>query len=221
MIFVRRPRHEPHQVRTRVLFPEEVRLQVGRGIVAAVVDVPVGAFGGDDLHALRQVRSVVHLVELILKPLVDEDLRHRHANPRELADGFRHDLVRRDAERMAATVHLDADDVRGLEETAPCVGRHAGAGQGAHAPRHHLAHGLVAGPARDGVHGLIRLHRYDAAWIGTRHSGSRRRGVVGDDTECWSSREVLERFRRRARAARAARGQHRRLVTRPRSAITG
>jgi hypothetical protein len=67
MIFVRPLRHEPHHVGPRVVLAEEVRLEVGGRIVAAVVDVPVGALGRHDLHAVGQMRRVVHLVELILK----------------------------------------------------------------------------------------------------------------------------------------------------------
>ena len=80
MIFVSRSRHEPHHVRARVLFAEEIGLEIGGRIVAAVVGVAVRALGGDDLHALGQVRRVVALVELILEPLVDVDLRQRDAD---------------------------------------------------------------------------------------------------------------------------------------------
>ncbi len=46
-------RHEPHHVRPRVLFAEEIGLEVRGGIVAAVVGVAVGALGGDDLQRPR------------------------------------------------------------------------------------------------------------------------------------------------------------------------
>ena len=176
-------RHQPHDVRPRVLFAEEIRLEVGGRIVAAVVDVPVGALGRDDLDALWQVRRVVALVHLVLKPLVHVDLRHRDADARQLAHDFGHDLVRGDAVRIAAAVDLDADDVRRFEEAPPGVSRRAGARQRAHALRHHLAHDRVVCLAGRGVDGFGRLDRHHAARIRARHPGSRRRRVARDDTK--------------------------------------
>ena len=68
-----------------------------------------------------QVRRVVALVHLVLKPLVHVDLRHRDADARQLAHDFGDDLVRGDAVRVAAAVDLDPDDVRWFEEAAPRV----------------------------------------------------------------------------------------------------
>ncbi len=142
-------RHQAHHVRARVLFAEEIRLQVGGRIVAAVVDVTIGALGGDDLQALGKMRRVVALVELILETLVEVDLRYRHADTGELADGLGDDLVRGYAVRIAAAIDLDADDVGRHEEPPPGVRRRARAGQRAHAARHHLAHdGVVRLPGR-------------------------------------------------------------------------
>ena len=206
--------HEPHHVGARVLFAEERRLEVGRGIVAAVVDVPVGAFGRDDLQAGRQVRRVVHLVELILKPLVHVDLRQRHADRHELADGLGHDLVRGHAERIAAAVDLDADDVRRLEETPPRVRRRAGARQRAHPPRHHLAHDLVVGLVGRDVDALVGFDRHDAAGVRARHAGRRRWSIAGHHAQ---GRQVRPGRSGRARAG-SGRGRSRSFaaVQRPR-----
>src|SRR5436190_1553144 len=67
----------------------------------------------------------------------------RHADRVQLADGLGDDLVGGDAVGIPPAVHLDADDVFRHEEAPPGVGRRAGAGQGAHALRHHLAHHIV------------------------------------------------------------------------------
>jgi len=104
-------RHEPHHVRARVFFAEKIGFEVRLGIVAAVVGVPVGAFSRDDFKSLGQTRRVIHLGELILKALVQIDLRHRHPDSHELPDCLGDDLVSGHAVRIPPTVDFDADDV--------------------------------------------------------------------------------------------------------------
>jgi hypothetical protein len=136
-------RHQPHDVRPCVFFPEEIGFEVGGRIVPAVVDVPVGALGRHTLDALWQMRRVVALVHLVLKPLVHVDLRDRDTDARQLAHDFAHDLVRGDAVRIPAAVDLDPHDVGRFEEPAPRICRRASARQCAHALGHHLAHDCV------------------------------------------------------------------------------
>ena len=122
-IFVSLLRHEPHEVRARVFLAKEIGLDIGRRVVAGVVGVAIGVLCRGDLDALGEARRVVHLVELTLKTLVDEDLRQRHADARQLANSLGDNLVRGDAVRIAAAVHFDADDVGWVEEPAPRVRR--------------------------------------------------------------------------------------------------
>ena len=58
-------RDQPHHVRPGVLLAEQIGLDVGGRIVAAVVRVRVLPLGGDRLDVGRKVGRVVHVVELL------------------------------------------------------------------------------------------------------------------------------------------------------------
>ena len=161
---------QAHHVRPRVVLAEEIGLDEGKRIVAAVVGVAIGAFGGDGVHSLRQVRRVVAFVHLVLKALVDVDVRRRDAQRRELPDDFRHDLVVRDAVGVTAAVHLQADDVGGREEPPPRLVWRRIAGQRAHPARQHLAHDLGVRRARRRIHARVRLDLRDDTRIGPGHA---------------------------------------------------
>ncbi len=174
-------RDEPHEVRARVFLAKEIRLDVGRRVVAGVVGVAIGVLCRGDLQAFGEARRVVHFVELTLKTFVDEDLRQRYADARQLPNGLADNLVRGDAVGIPAAVHFDADDVGWVEEPAPRVRRALRAGQRLHARRHHLAHDRVVGGAGRDVDALVGLYGDDAARKRPRHPGDFRCRITRHD----------------------------------------
>ncbi len=117
--FRERLRCGTEQIRARIFFSEEIRLDIRKWIVAENRAAPL--FRPNDMHALWHMRTKVDDAHLIREPVVDIDLFGSDARRRQTVDDGRYQFRMRVDLRRSRAIHFDSNHIARRNELRPGI----------------------------------------------------------------------------------------------------